>query len=64
MTDLIQRAKILVLASHARAFAERFCDRALWLDNGEIRQDGPLKQVLAAYLQASPTLSQMPINRP
>ena len=64
MTDLIQRSKILVLASHAPAFAERFCDRALWLDNGEIRQDGPLKQVLAAYLQASPTLSQMPINRP
>jgi ABC-type sulfate/molybdate transport systems ATPase subunit len=64
MTDLIQRSKILVLASHAPAFAERFCDRALWLDNGEIRQDGPLKQVLAAYLQASPTLSQMPISRP
>lgn len=56
ITDLIRRSKILVLASHVPDFAKRFCDRALWLDNGELRQDGPLDEVLGAYLRTTPML--------
>lgn len=50
MVDLIARSSILVFASHAPGLAEQFCDRAIWLDSGEIRQDGPIKEVHQAYL--------------
>lgn len=50
MMDLIARSSILVFASHAPGLAEQFCDRAIWLDAGEIRQDGPIKEIYQAYL--------------
>lgn len=50
MIDLIGRSKILIFASHAIALVEQFCDKAIWLDGGEIRQCGPLKEVCQAYL--------------
>jgi ABC-type polysaccharide/polyol phosphate transport system ATPase subunit len=53
LTNLIHRSKILVLASHAADLSERFCDRAVWLDNGEIRADGLLREVWAAYLRTT-----------
>jgi ABC-2 type transport system ATP-binding protein len=52
MTDLIERSSILVFASHAFALVERFCDRAIWLDGGEIRRDGPIKEVYEAYVSS------------
>ena len=50
MESLIDRSSILVFASHAPGLAERFCDRGIWLDGGEIRQSGPIKEVSEAYL--------------
>jgi ABC-type polysaccharide/polyol phosphate transport system ATPase subunit len=50
MVDLIARSSILVLASHSPAVAEQFCDTAIWMDAGEIRREGPIKEVHQAYL--------------
>ncbi len=50
LVDLIQRSKILVLASHSTMLAERFCSRAIWLDNGAIRDDGPVAEISRNYL--------------
>ena len=50
MMDLIARSKILVFASHAPELLEQFCDMAIWLDGGEIRRNGPIKEVQDAYL--------------
>jgi ABC-type polysaccharide/polyol phosphate transport system ATPase subunit len=52
MVDLIYRSKILAFASHSRPLVELYCDRAIWLDNGEIRQYGPTSEVYAAYLSS------------
>jgi ABC-type polysaccharide/polyol phosphate transport system ATPase subunit len=52
MDELIQRSKILVLASHDPALVQKLCSRALWLENGEIYQDGQIDDVLGAYLHA------------
>jgi ABC-type polysaccharide/polyol phosphate transport system ATPase subunit len=52
MVDLITRSSILVFASHANALVEQFCDKGIWLDNGEIRRYGPIKEVNQAYLSA------------
>lgn len=50
MIGLMARSKILVMASHSAALAERFCTRAVWLDNGAIRKDGNAATVIGEYL--------------
>jgi ABC-type polysaccharide/polyol phosphate transport system ATPase subunit len=50
MVDLITRSSILVFASHALGLVEQFCDKAIWLKEGEIKQNGPIKNVQQMYL--------------
>ena len=52
MTALVERAAIIVLASHAREVLERFCNKGLWLEAGKVRAFGPLADVLGAYENA------------
>ncbi len=39
----------LVVVSHDFTTLRGLCPRAVWLDNGAIRKDGPLEEVLLAY---------------
>lgn len=48
-TQLIERAKILLLASHSRRVLEEWVDRLIWLDFGKIRADGPIEAVYEEY---------------
>jgi ABC-2 type transport system ATP-binding protein len=47
--DLVRRSGILVFASHSDEFLRQLCDTAVWLDHGQIREQGPLREVLTAY---------------
>jgi ABC-type polysaccharide/polyol phosphate transport system ATPase subunit len=49
MREFVSQAGILVMASHSRQLILDNCDTALWLDNGRIREIGPVKEVLVAY---------------
>lgn len=46
---MLKETKILVLATHSRDLALRHCNRAIWLEHGCIKLDGPVKEVAAAY---------------
>ncbi|MBA2308565.1 MAG: ABC transporter ATP-binding protein [Pseudonocardiales bacterium] len=46
---LVARSGILVFASHAEGMLAELCDTAIWLDHGQIRDRGPLHDVLAHY---------------
>lgn len=50
LISLIDRSKLLILASHSLGYIDQFCDTAVWLDNGEVRLRGPIKEVQEAYL--------------
>ena len=52
MSNLIAQSSILVFSSHATELLERFCTKAIWIDGGEIRQVGPIKQVYSHYASA------------
>jgi ABC-type polysaccharide/polyol phosphate transport system ATPase subunit len=52
MEALIARAPILVFASHSNELVERFCTKAIWLVNGEIREAGDAAAVLSCYKRA------------
>jgi lipopolysaccharide transport system ATP-binding protein len=49
MKEMMKKAKIIVLVSHDLNSIGRLCDRALWLDHGTIRADGPAADVINAY---------------
>ncbi len=42
----------VIAVSHDIDILRRFCDRALWLDNGRLRMDGDIAKVSAAYMEA------------
>ncbi|GAB36875.1 ABC transporter ATP-binding protein [Gordonia otitidis] len=49
LQSLVERSGILVFASHSNEFLAQLCDRALWIDHGEIRMDGGIEEVVGAY---------------
>jgi ABC-type polysaccharide/polyol phosphate transport system ATPase subunit len=47
--DLLERTRILVLASHSQRIIRNFCNKVLWLDHGKVRMFGSTDDVLRAY---------------
>jgi len=43
------KGKTILLASHSLADVAAFCDRVIFLDNGQIVMDGPVEEVLKQY---------------
>ena len=41
--------KTLLFVSHAAGSLGAFCDRALWLDHGQVVADGPLDEIVPMY---------------
>jgi len=51
--DLKKQGKTIVFVSHGMGSVERFCTRAVWLNNGVIEADGDTKEVIQKYLKAT-----------
>ncbi|MCJ7856665.1 ABC transporter ATP-binding protein [Lachnospiraceae bacterium NSJ-143] len=49
---LIETAKILVFVSHDFNAVRELCNRAIWLDHGEVKMDGDVETVINEYLKA------------
>ena len=49
LRELVSETKILVIATHSRALVESVCTRAIWLEHGQIKMDGPASEVSKAY---------------
>src|SRR5437762_4616012 len=47
-----RRGKTILLVTHSLTIVERFCDHAVWLDQGAVRADGDPRRVVDAYLTA------------
>lgn len=47
-----RRGKTILLVTHSLTLVERFCDEAVWLDNGRVSAQGDPKRVVDAYLTA------------
>jgi ABC-type polysaccharide/polyol phosphate transport system ATPase subunit len=47
-----RRGKTILLVTHSLNLVERFCDEALWLDEGRAQTHGDPKRVVGAYLTA------------
>ena len=49
LSDLVDRAGLLVFASHSDEFLKQLCTTAIWMEHGQVKQHGSLKDVLRAY---------------
>jgi len=49
MHELIDKARILVFASHDLALIEKLCDRVIWMDKGTIIREGTPGDLIAQY---------------
>lgn len=41
--------KTLLFVSHAAGTLAKFCDRAIWLDHGQVVAEGPLEEIVPMY---------------
>lgn len=51
MRQLLDRAGTIVFVSHSLNQVADFCDRAMWLERGCVRQIGDAEEVVAAYVE-------------
>jgi homopolymeric O-antigen transport system ATP-binding protein len=60
MQDLVDRANILVVASHSDDMIRQLCNKAIWLDKGTLMEYGQVDRVLAAYAKMRETVPASP----
>jgi ABC-2 type transport system ATP-binding protein/lipopolysaccharide transport system ATP-binding protein len=54
----LERTRIVVLASHSEEICRRWCNKAVWLDHGEIKAFGAIGEVMDAYVKpADPAIA-------
>lgn len=49
LRSLVSETKILAIATHSRELVEAVCNRAIWLEHGRVKMDGPIAEVVPAY---------------
>ena len=49
MLDMMSKARLIVMVSHDMESLPKLCERGIWLDHGQVRQAGPILEVIAAY---------------
>lgn len=51
LIELKNAGKTIVIVTHSMEQVKKFCDRAIWLYEGEVHRDGKVKEVLEEYLK-------------
>ena len=51
METLSQSGQTILFVSHSMQAIARLCQRALWIDRGKMRMEGPVAEVVASYLK-------------
>jgi ABC-type polysaccharide/polyol phosphate transport system ATPase subunit len=45
----VEKASIMVLASHSLEICRRFCNRGVWMETGQVRGAGPIDEIIDQY---------------
>ena len=49
MRELINRSSTILVVTHRMDFVEKFCTKALWIDNGVVKSFGSTEEVVGLY---------------
>ena len=52
MKQVVDQAKIMVLVSHDTKLLRAFCNRVIWMDHGQVKEDGECNSVIDHYIQS------------
>ncbi len=63
MRDVSQHGRTVLFVSHNMQAITRLCSRAIWIENGEIKQDAPAKDVVSNYLNSQSETSSEKVWR-
>lgn len=55
LKSLLSQAGTIVFVSHSLGSISKLCDRALWIDRGEVKMVGPAPETITAYKEAMKT---------
>ncbi len=58
MRALMSNARAVIVVSHDLKSLPLLCDKAMWLDHGQMQMIGPAEQVIAAYTQQVNTVAE------
>jgi ABC-type polysaccharide/polyol phosphate transport system ATPase subunit len=58
LQNLIERSRILFVASHSNEMIAKLCNKAIWLSEGNLIRYGKVADVLASYEKAAAELRQ------
>jgi ABC-type polysaccharide/polyol phosphate transport system ATPase subunit len=50
MRDMMVKARLIVMVSHDLDTLSRLCEQGIWMDHGQVKQVGPIADVIAAYI--------------
>lgn len=62
MRAVLEQGTTLVFVSHDLATVEGVCQRALWLHQGQVRADGPVREVLGRYREALEQVAELAVT--
>lgn len=62
MNEFVEKAGILVLASHSRKLILDSCDKALWMDEGRVRAIGPAIDIVKDYEAMQQQKNERPVG--
>ncbi len=64
MNEFVEKAGILILASHSRKLILDNCETGLWMDEGRVRAIGPVLEIVNAYEAAQKAKNQPEASSP
>lgn len=56
MKELVSKAKMVIIVTHSLRYAQRHCDRLMWLDKGKVRAIGEPKEIIKQYKATVPKI--------
>lgn len=62
MSELRNGGRTVLFVSHNMAAVENLCSRVMWIDNGQVRQNGPAKQVIESYMSTFAEGAQVSVD--
>jgi ABC-2 type transport system ATP-binding protein len=60
LVDLVKRSGMLVFASHQDDLLFELCNTAIWMDEGHVKMNGSLREVITGYKGRDPFASMDP----
>lgn len=62
LDDARGRSRTVLFVSHNLEAVEQLCPRTIWIDHGEIRRDGPSREVIREYLSSVSEVSSVSLR--